>query len=127
MEHRPEDNFKGATGYRWEPGESGNPEGGGRPGNKHSITWWYKKLLAENDGASAKSIATEAINKAKQGYLPHIVEVTDRTDGKVVDKHLMLGLMVHVGDEYALKGLEANKLDLQRRLKGDGQEGTDQA
>ncbi len=82
-------NNKQKGGYRmieprWKPGQSGNPAG--RPVNKSSITYWYKKLLAENEGLSAKKIAKMAIEKATEGSLPHIQEVTDRTDGKVIQQ-----------------------------------------
>ena len=66
---------------RWQPGKSGNPNG--RPPNTNSITYWYKTLLAENEGMPAKEIAQTAIKKAKQGSIQHIQEVTDRTDGRL--------------------------------------------
>ena len=66
----------------WKSGQSGNPNG--RQPNTSSITYWYKRLLAENEGLSAKQIAAMAIKKAEEGSLPHTQEVTDRTDGKVL-------------------------------------------
>ena len=77
------------------PGETRNPNG--RPVNEDSITYWYKKLLAE--GKNAKEIAEAMISKAKAGSLGHSQEVTDRTDGKVVDKHLNLNLTATVNPE----------------------------
>ena len=71
---------------QWKPGQSGNPNG--RPKDKTSITYWYRKLLEDNEGISAKMIAQEGIRRAGIGSLPHAIEITDRTDGKVVDKHL---------------------------------------
>ncbi len=64
----------------WQPGESGNPKG--RPPNTSSITYWYKKLLAE--GNNAEEIATKVLEMAKEGKLDHTKEITDRTDGKVI-------------------------------------------
>ena len=65
------------------PGKSGNPKG--RPEKTNSVTWWYKKLLAERKGVTAKEMAEMAIEKAKEGSLGHLQEVTDRTDGRLQD------------------------------------------
>ena len=68
---------------RWKKGESGNPKG--RPAHTNSITWWYKKLLAANEGNAAKKVAKIAIERAQEGSIQHIQEVTDRTDGRLQD------------------------------------------
>ena len=67
--------------HRWKPGESGNPKG--KPPNTGSVTYWYKKLLAENEGLTARKLARMAVEKALIGSLGHLIEVTDRTDGPV--------------------------------------------
>ena len=108
----PIENLKGHQ-YSWQPGQTGNPNG--RPPNKSSITYWYKKLLEENEGMPAQQIALKAIQKAREGSLPHIQEITDRTDGKVVSEVNLKGVMLHIGDEYAELGLEAVKRDLEQR------------
>ena len=93
---------------RWLPGQSGNPTGRGP--NTESITWWYRHLLAENKGISAQAIAKMAIQKAKEGSLPHIQEVTDRTDGKVVDRMELTGqILVATPEQMEL----ANQRQLQ--------------
>ena len=95
----------------WQKGQSGNPKGT----QKGSIAYWYKTLLAENEGITAKEIAQKTIELAKSGLLPHTIEVTDRTDGKVASEVHLKGLIVHVGDEYAQLGLDAVTKDLEDR------------
>jgi len=51
-----------------------------------------------------------AIQKAKEGSLPHIQEVTDRTDGKVVDRMELTGqILVATPEQMEL----ANQRQLQ--------------
>ena len=77
----PIDHIPPETMKRWKPGQSGNPNG--RPKKVNSITYWYRKLLAEKAGLPAKKIAKMAIEKAQEGSIQHIQEVTDRVDGRV--------------------------------------------
>lgn len=93
--------------HNWQPGESGNPNG--RPANKNSITWWYRKLLAEDDGKPAEDIASKAIEKAKEGSIQHIQEVTDRVDGKIADTHIIGGHLLVSTPETLELALQARQ------------------
>jgi len=75
------DNIPPDKRYSWPKGVSGNPKG--RPPNVGSVTYWYKKLLAENEGLTARKLAGMAVEKALIGSLGHLIEVTDRTEGPV--------------------------------------------
>ncbi len=109
---------------QWKPGQSGNPKG--RP--KNSLTSLLQRALDADNEAEKQGIINELIKLAKmtggRGQSNALKEIFERIDGKVADKHLIQGMIVHVGDEYALKGLEANRLDMERRLIG--QEGADE-
>ena len=91
------------------PGQCVNPTG--RPPIKVSLVKLLQERISEN--STALQIGDALIDKCvKDRDVPAIREVLDRIDGKVADKHLILGTIIHVGNEYAQVGLEANKQDL---------------
>ncbi|KKN78461.1 hypothetical protein LCGC14_0349930 [marine sediment metagenome] len=98
---------------QWKPQQSGNPNG--RPPNTSSITYWYKRILAENEGIAAQEIALKAVDLAKKGLLPHTVEITDRTDGRIPTDVNIKAAFIHIGNDYAQLGLQAMKTDLEDR------------
>lgn len=104
----------------WKPGQSGNPKG--RPDNTKSITWWYKKLLAEKDGLTAQQIAKMAIERAKAGSLPHTQEITDRTDGTLARQDAIpvgnqtINILVYDNETRELMGMVKEKT---RKLLGE--------
>ena len=103
---------------RWKKGESGNPAG--RPPKNLSITSLVKELLETEDATgktNAELIAEAIIELAKKKDLPAIRELLDRIEGKVTEKRMISSMIVHVGDEYAQKGLEMNRKDLEERQK----------
>jgi len=111
-----------SVGYKKPPpgfkqGQSGNPAG--RP--KEPLTTLLHAYLEENGGARKQRIITEIYKLATttgiRGQIPALTEIYNRIDGKVPDQHSILGLIVHVGDDYARQGLEANRLDLEERKR----------
>ncbi len=87
----PADNFKGATGHRWEPGESGNPAGR----QPDSLTTLLKSYLEQGDGKAHKKKVVQALVDLAQsigssGQVAAIKEIFDRVDGKVIDKHISI-------------------------------------
>jgi hypothetical protein len=89
-----------------------------RTSNLGSITYWYRRLLSENGGLHAREIAEAALSKARSGSPVHILEITERTDGKVASELNFKGVMVHVGDDYAKAGLAAARESLAAMLVG---------
>lgn len=65
---------------QWKPGDSGNPAG--RP--KNSVTTLLKNRNPEDN----QKIADKLYQLALEGDMSAIREYIDRTDGKVVDKHI---------------------------------------
>ncbi len=92
-EYNPADNFKGATGRRWEPGESGNPEGR----KPDSLTTLLKSYLEQGDSKAHKKKVVEALvalaqSIGSQGQVAAIKEIFDRIDGKVIDKRISINV-----------------------------------
>lgn len=78
-------------GNRWQPGESGHPEG--RP--KDSITSELRKLSDQigKDGIIGRQkLAQKLWDLAMFGKIDAIDKIIDRLDGKVADKHRLEGL-----------------------------------
>jgi hypothetical protein len=104
---------------RWLPGVSPNPSG--RPPIKVSLV----KLLQDrlSNESTADEIIQALIDKCKERDVPAIKEVLDRIDGKVATELNVKSLVVHVGDEYAQTGLEANRKQMEeyrmRYLEGE--------
>jgi hypothetical protein len=84
-------------------GVSGNPSG--RP-KKLPLTESYERLLTPTQ---ANRLARKAIEQAAKGSLGHLVEITDRVEGRVAQKHEVSGVVVHeltaVEKQSALKSL----------------------
>lgn len=76
---------------RFQPGVSGNPNG--RP--KSSVT----TLLKNKTGEDNQVIADKLYSLAISGDMRAIQEYIDRTDGKVVDKHLNINVVANVNPE----------------------------
>ena len=94
------------------PGESGNPSG--RPRLSTTITHELVNIL-ESDVEIKRKIARQWIQACQEPDMRALQELLDRTEGKVADNLKIQAMIVHVGNEYALNGLEANRLDLERR------------
>ncbi len=81
--------FAKGNPYRFKPGRSGNP--GGRPKTK-LLTQAYRELLEQVDPKTGKTVAQliaeniieKALRGALKGDLAAVKEITDRTEGKVV-------------------------------------------
>ena len=71
---------------RWKENQSGNPDG--RPPN--SVTTLLKNRNPEDNQAVADKLYALALN----GDMSAIKEYIDRTDGKVIDKHLYVTVPV---------------------------------
>lgn len=69
---------------QWKPGDSGNPAG--RP--KNSVT----TLLKNRDPKDNQKVADKLYKLAIAGDMSAIREYIDRTDGKVMDRHLNLNV-----------------------------------
>ena len=67
------------------PGAGGGDNGGGRPKNEYSVTYWAKKLLEADSGKQAQEIAKSMLEHAKGGNAPLLKELLERTEGKVAD------------------------------------------
>ena len=82
---------------RWKSGESGNPAG--RP--KSSITSILREKLEQigEDGRSKAEIVADilyemATSKGSRGQMPALIELLDRIEGKVADKHLNVNVSI---------------------------------
>ncbi|KKN72916.1 hypothetical protein LCGC14_0406200 [marine sediment metagenome] len=75
----------------WQPGQSGNPNG--RP--KSSVTTLLKNRNPEDN----KKVADTLYALAIRGDMSAIREYIDRTDGKVTETRLTLGIMAHTTPE----------------------------
>ena len=104
------------TGYpnlrpAWKPGQSGNPAG--RPPKNISITSLVKAklLLPANNGKTyGELVADSLVELATTGKdMVAIKELLDRVEGKVQSQHLIRSIVLSLGDEYAMKALEASK------------------
>lgn len=73
----------------------GNPGGPGRPKNEFSLTHLARELLTKEDAAEAKELVRDWIDKAKEGNPTALVQLLDRIDGKVPDKHEVTGEVTH--------------------------------
>ena len=86
---------------RWQPGIA--PLGAGRP--KNSLTKLLQDFLDENDEERKKGIIRElhtlALSRGGRGQIPALIEIYNRVDGKVADKHEIRSLVVHIDKEYA--------------------------
>lgn len=92
------------------PGQA-SPNPSGRPPVKVSLVKLLQDRLLKNE--NALGIIDALIDKCiKERDVQAIKEVLDRIDGKVADRHLIQGVIMHVGNEYAQLGLEANKQDI---------------
>ncbi|KKM80287.1 hypothetical protein LCGC14_1341380 [marine sediment metagenome] len=98
----------GDKAYSWPPGTSGNPAG--RPPN--SVT----TLLKNKDSEDNQVIADKLYSLAISGDMRAIQEYIDRTDGKVVDKHLNVNLTANMNPEMLSQ--------FQALLTGDKEEET---
>jgi len=78
-----DNNLGGCTGSGWKPGESGNPKG--RPKSR-PITSAIRELLDQNDGEAIKALAKVGLKAALKGDFRYFKELTDRMDGKVLDR-----------------------------------------
>lgn len=100
------DNFKGAKGKRWKPGQSGNPAG--RPPNRKYLSEIARELLeeipkGELEGRNADILVVLAlIRKALSGDTRAIEMLHDWTEGKVSDT-LKLEGDIPVSIVYKLK------------------------
>ena len=82
---------------RWKPGQSGNLSG--RP--KSSITSILREKLEQigEDGRSKAEIVADilyemATSKGARGQVPALIELLDRIEGKVADKHLNVNVSI---------------------------------
>ena len=66
-------------GHRWQPGESGNPNG--RPRKGFAMTDIMRQMLDEN-GNISKAIMSKLLQMAASGDMAAIREVLDRLEGK---------------------------------------------
>lgn len=78
--------IKQTQATQWTPGQSGNPAG--RPIS--SVTTLLKNKGSEDNQA----IADKLYSLALSGDMPAIKEYIDRTEGKVIDKHLSIHVEV---------------------------------
>jgi hypothetical protein len=69
--------------HQYKPGQSGNPSG--RPKGS-SLTARLRKLLEQDDGKLAETLAKVAVREAAKGKYQHLKEVWDRVDGTLVTK-----------------------------------------
>jgi acetyl-CoA acetyltransferase len=66
-------------------------------GNTHSskinrlMNETLKRILIQNEGLRARTIAEALVTKAEDGDVPAIKEVFDRVDGKVVQENKLTG------------------------------------
>ncbi len=66
-------------------------------GNNHSskinrlMNETLKRILIQNEGLRARTIAEALVTKAEDGDVPAIKEVFDRVDGKVVQENKLTG------------------------------------
>lgn len=92
METNLADNFKGATGHRWEPGESGNPDG--RP--KSTLTSLLERYVNADGEKEKKALVKELLTLAKtrqgRGQIPALMEIFNRLDGKVIDRRISINV-----------------------------------
>lgn len=115
------DNFKGAIGGRWEPGQSGNPEGR----QPNTLTTLLKQYLEQGDNKAHKEEIVEAlVDLAKstgvQGQVAALKEIFDRIEGKVTEKHINLSLTASVTPELleqAQKRLSESLSDTQELIQ----------
>ena len=76
--------------HRWKKGESGNPNG--RPKKEYAIPDMLRSILAEDDKMIAEkrsnleSICRTAVNQAKGGDKDARNWISDRTEGKAIDR-----------------------------------------
>lgn len=100
---------------QWEPGQSGNPAG--RPLN--SVT----TLLKNRNHEDNQLIADKLYDLALAGDMAAIREYIDRTDGKVVDKHLTVNVAITPESLQAarerLQLAQAETQDLLGQYKGN--------
>mgnify|MGYP001616748080 CR=1 FL=1 len=102
------------------------PPPGFQPGNKlavgkgrprESLTDILRVYLEANNGEKKTRIIQELVkiasNPPPKTQLPAIQMIYERLDGKVVEKHEIKSLVIHVGNEYAQLALEANRLALE--------------
>lgn len=81
-QHRGRDNLKG---YKWKPGESGNPLG--RQGKEQkSFAEQWRHLLDGDGGKLRKAMAQRAFTRAADGDFRFFKEIVDRVDGPIVLK-----------------------------------------
>ena len=77
--------------YQFKPGQIGNPAGRPKSAVSH--------LLKNDEKFSNKAVAQKLYDLALSGDMGAIREYLDRTEGKVMDKHLTLALTANVTPE----------------------------
>jgi hypothetical protein len=75
-------------GHRWQPGESGNPNG--RPPKGHSITETIKSMMDEKPEIK-RALGTKLIQMAIDGDIVAIKTVMAYIDGLPTIKHELVG------------------------------------
>lgn len=108
------DNLLGSRPWLWKPGESGNPAG--RPPKPLSITSKIKEYL-ERDIDEIARVAVAQLKQPGKEYVALLKEVLDRVEGKVASEVNIKSVVMHIGDEYAQRGLAAIRTDLNDRKK----------
>ena len=89
-------------------GQSGNPDG--RPPKNVSITSLIKEKLDSIDPKTGKTHAELITDKifaiAMSGNLSAAQEILIRTDGKVIEKHELSGVLIHATPEMLIEAQE---------------------
>jgi hypothetical protein len=71
----------------WQPGQSGNPDGGARPKIWRDAINRAIKRREERDPQALEKLADVLLQRVAEGDIPAIKEFGDRVDGKVTQTH----------------------------------------